>query len=77
MDETVMLQHLLEGLPIVVSDRATSSAEAREYLRCASAAVCCCFANINGQANLKLRHDLSRSAGVPQVHLQLLVLCFH
>ncbi|KAI7843434.1 hypothetical protein COHA_002912 [Chlorella ohadii] len=33
VDETVMLQHLLEGLPIVVSDRATSSAEAREYLR--------------------------------------------
>lgn len=33
VDETVMLQHLLEGLPVVVSDRATSSAEAREYLR--------------------------------------------
>lgn len=31
-----MLQHLLEGLPVVVSDRATSSAEAREYLRCGS-----------------------------------------
>lgn len=33
VDETVMMRHLLEGLPVTVSEAATSSAEAREYLR--------------------------------------------
>lgn len=28
-----MMRHLLEGLPVVVSEAATSSGEAREYLR--------------------------------------------
>ena len=33
MDETVMMRHLLEGLPVFISESATSSGEAREYLR--------------------------------------------
>ena len=33
VDETVMMRHLLDGLPVVVSERATTSVEARDYLR--------------------------------------------
>lgn len=33
VDETVMMRQLLEGLPVIVTDSATSSGEAREYLR--------------------------------------------
>ena len=33
VDETIMLRHALERLPIFIQDSATSSGEAREYLR--------------------------------------------
>jgi hypothetical protein len=33
VDETIMLRHALDGLPVYVHDSATSSGEAREYLR--------------------------------------------
>ncbi|EFN57145.1 hypothetical protein CHLNCDRAFT_57362 [Chlorella variabilis] len=33
VDETIMLRHVLEGLPVYVHDCSTTSSEAREYLR--------------------------------------------
>jgi hypothetical protein len=33
VDETIMLRHALERLPIYIQDSATTSGEAREYLR--------------------------------------------
>lgn len=33
VDETVMMRQLLEGLPVYISDSATTSVEARDYLR--------------------------------------------